>query len=349
MKPIRLILALLFGISTTELVPAVAQAAPKSQTVMQQGVEIYNSLKSARRLFAVMKIGAKPSDQKFLDELAAKYKDYALPKATLKDDNLYVEGIETPLRGVDPIEGSFYYNGEKVRVNLKAGIKVTFMQLEKALQPRPVSLLEELLLPSAHAVDLGKALMLIGGGVAGIVGLMNTLSCFNGGSSATAAGGGITGILAGGGGCMMGIGMDVLAAILLYFGLKHDDPPQGIACAPGGAMTIMGANGSPLGSVLPNGGVTGALSQVPIRTGSMMYGACSSPAMYGQINSAFAAPTLVSAPPIYGQVRPFGTTAIMSTAPARGQVGFQRQQQRAPSSAWAPGSLQQQNGAPSSR
>jgi hypothetical protein len=339
-KSARLIFAIIFAFSCTHLFEeaAMAAAAEKPKTVMEQGTEVYNAMKTAARMFAVMKVGANEKDGKFLDSLSAQFKDFAIPKATLKDESIFLEGLESPMRGIDPLQGTFYYNGTKVKIDPKAGIEGSMTQLEKVFTPKKVSILDWFL-PSANAVSTTMSnIMLLGAGALGLYGIMNLFSCFGGGS------GGGSGL--GGGGCMMGILSTGAAALLAYFGWKSDDPPTSIACAPaGGPMTIYGANG-PLGVIGSNGVTSVAARQVPTAVGAQIYSICGNPAMYSGMNTALATPMYL--PPNYQTVRPpFGIP--MSVTPNTGKVGFRPAStppgKRTPSSSMQPATLQPQGGA----
>jgi hypothetical protein len=146
----------------------------------------------------------------------------------------------------------------------------------------------------------------------------------------------------------MGIGMDALAAFMIYYGIKKENQPQQVYCVPGGnSMNILGANGAQMGQIfaLPGGGyrTVGAYGQVPQYAAQQMYSIC--PNYYQPMNYAMAPPylpmnysTVNTMPYGVGTQVPYGQApVIVPMSPQRPVPGVILQQKGTPATGYNPG------------
>src|SRR5690348_2102909 len=82
-------------------------AVKKSLTSQEIGVKAYNLVQGASKMVLAMKLGSRADDANYLDGLAEKYKNDRLPKATIKNGDVYLQGLAWPIKIVDLKEGPF--------------------------------------------------------------------------------------------------------------------------------------------------------------------------------------------------------------------------------------------------
>ncbi len=181
---------------------AISAEARKSAPLSYQlakALQIYASVETVNQAFAYMKVGAKESDTKFLDEMTRRLNGQRLPAATLKGQLIYFQGLAKPLAVVDAGRGVFSYGGRKVSLVIgEAGIEGKMKELEGIFAEESAGWFGWLL-PKAHALDRNGLLGIVSGAMLG------------GGLAMT-----VTGLFSGGEGVGMGVGLAALGAIGLF-------------------------------------------------------------------------------------------------------------------------------------
>ena len=265
-------------------------------------------IQSANRLFLAMKVGANSTDEKFLDALAEKFKGEHLPKATAKGNEIYLQGLEKPLKVEDLSKGLFSYNGKSIDVNMKNGVEQGLDDLSKIIFPKSVGLWGWIL-PQAYASSDPMILLASLAGVGGLALAAN--SCGEGPNNSVVG--------CGMGGLMGGFGLGYLISSLLND--NSPTPPQNMTCSSGQngckQVVLMGQNRVPVNTISQcpgqNYSYSPALSQVPPAQGQYMASQlsqmCPYPGMMTNINTAYAAPTYFAAqPPV---ARPYTAPNIL--------------------------------------
>src|SRR5665213_994645 len=127
MRMLKVLLAISFAFNSPLFAadkPAPASAVKRISPVVI-GVRTFNMLKTGNRLFLAMKAGANASDEAYLDKMAEEYKAVALPKATEKNGEIWLQDLSKPIKVENLSKGLFSYDGKVFDVSMKKGIEET--------------------------------------------------------------------------------------------------------------------------------------------------------------------------------------------------------------------------------
>jgi len=262
-----------------------APMAKKSLTSIEVGVKAYNLVQGASKMIIAMKLGSRADDAAYLDGLAEKYKNDRLPKATIKNGDIFLQGLRYPVKIVDIKEGTFSYKGRTFDINMKDGAEATFDALDAIVNPKPVVLLSWIL-PEAEAQSNSEA---------GLVGILGVCSAVYGADQCLSEDGSQVGC--GVGSLLGGFGIG-------YFlgAMNNQPPPTNMVCYPGqmgcSQVVLMGPRG-PVNTIAQCPGQPVSYNpvigqQVGIYAGPRMASSlvemCSYPTTMNMINTAYAAP-----------------------------------------------------------
>ncbi|NJL26260.1 MAG: hypothetical protein HC902_14655, partial [Calothrix sp. SM1_5_4] len=102
---------------------------------LRGGIDIYNSVGSSTRLIAFMKMGAHPSDQRYLVDLNARINAAPLPRALMSGSSVYFRGVDDPLRVLDLRQRLFTFRGTRLDFRAPGRLTPKLQALENALGP----------------------------------------------------------------------------------------------------------------------------------------------------------------------------------------------------------------------
>src|SRR4051812_30522749 len=121
MRMIKVMTAIWFGVSSTQVVSAWAQT--KTIVPLEQAARIYNTVETADRLYGFLKIGASEEDKIFIEKLQTKAAGQKLPLARAKGDLFYIQGVSQPLQALNLVKGEFSFQNRRVKLDWSKGFK----------------------------------------------------------------------------------------------------------------------------------------------------------------------------------------------------------------------------------
>lgn len=305
MRNLTLTIALFWSVFALAAQPAPAPVK-KSLTTLEQGMKAYNLVQSVSKLYLAMKIGGRADDEDYFQKMAdATTKDF-LPKATVKNGEIWLQGLPKPIKVIAINDGVFSYNGHNFDLSMKDGAEATFDAIKAIVYPK--SDVASWLLPEANA-DTNFTDMLAG--IAGVGGFaMAANSC---GDQSQAVGCGVGGLLG-------GFGLGYLITSLID---KNNAPSQ-MTCYPGqngcSQVVLMGVNRVPVNTIAQCPGqpisYSPALGQVGLfqtqTMASNLVSMCSYPGTMSMMNAAYAVrvPSMYTTTTQTAQLLPLSTPGV---------------------------------------
>lgn len=136
-----------FAVLNTQVLPAVA--AETAPTSMEHAARVLNGVGTPERLYGFLKISASEKDLEFINRMQRESKGRMLPVARSKGNLMWIQGLEKPLKAIDPAKGLFVYDGRVATLNWKRGFQFNAKAFERVLHPRRMALVDWML-PEAH-------------------------------------------------------------------------------------------------------------------------------------------------------------------------------------------------------